>query len=235
MRLKIGDTVDAAMGPMNIGEILSDQGRLDEAEAMFRRGPAGLDGGGPQGVHRADDQRPGSGRPPGGWMLAGDGAVRRCAPDVPGDRRRRRGPGDGGSDRRVPDAPGRSRAGPRRLRRVAEASPGDRGRTSAVPAAQPRQGLVPDAGRAAGGRRRAFEESLEAARSRQADFEIALSLHAKAALARSSRDAGRGRGARKSLPPRAAGRRSRRRHPRPPGRHGRAGSPPQRAGADPGP
>jgi hypothetical protein len=33
---------------------------------------------------------------------------------------------------------------------------------------------------------RAFEESLEAARSRQADFEIALSLHAKAALARST-------------------------------------------------
>ena len=36
MRIKIGDTVDAAMGPMNIGEILSDQGRLDEAETMFR-------------------------------------------------------------------------------------------------------------------------------------------------------------------------------------------------------
>ncbi len=36
MRITIGDTVDAAMGPMNIGEILSDQGRLDEAEAMFR-------------------------------------------------------------------------------------------------------------------------------------------------------------------------------------------------------
>jgi hypothetical protein len=32
---------------------------------------------------------------------------------------------------------------------------------------------------------RAFEESLEAARSRQADFEVALSLYAKAALARS--------------------------------------------------
>jgi class 3 adenylate cyclase/tetratricopeptide (TPR) repeat protein len=35
-RLKIGDTVDAAMGTMNIGEILSDQGRLEEAEATFR-------------------------------------------------------------------------------------------------------------------------------------------------------------------------------------------------------
>ena len=33
---------------------------------------------------------------------------------------------------------------------------------------------------------RAFDESLEAARSRQADFEIALSLHAKAALDRAT-------------------------------------------------
>ncbi len=39
-------------------------------------------------------------------------------------------------------------------------------------------GRLEDAGRA-------FEESLEAARSRQADFEVALSLYAKATLARS--------------------------------------------------
>jgi tetratricopeptide (TPR) repeat protein len=36
LRLTIGDVVDAAMGPMNIGEILSDRGCLDEAETMFR-------------------------------------------------------------------------------------------------------------------------------------------------------------------------------------------------------
>jgi len=36
MRLMIGDVVDAAMGPMNIGEILSDRGCLVEAEVMFR-------------------------------------------------------------------------------------------------------------------------------------------------------------------------------------------------------
>ena len=35
LRLRIGDTVDAAMGTTNIGEILSDQGRLEEARAMF--------------------------------------------------------------------------------------------------------------------------------------------------------------------------------------------------------
>ncbi|TMK97438.1 MAG: tetratricopeptide repeat protein [Actinobacteria bacterium] len=35
LRLRIGDTVDAAMGTTNIGEILSDQGRLEEAKAMF--------------------------------------------------------------------------------------------------------------------------------------------------------------------------------------------------------
>ncbi|TMK84863.1 MAG: tetratricopeptide repeat protein [Actinobacteria bacterium] len=36
LRLRIGDTVDAAMGTTNIAEILSDQGHLEEAEAMFR-------------------------------------------------------------------------------------------------------------------------------------------------------------------------------------------------------
>jgi tetratricopeptide (TPR) repeat protein len=32
----MGDAVHAAMGRLNIGEILSDQGRLDEAEGLFR-------------------------------------------------------------------------------------------------------------------------------------------------------------------------------------------------------
>lgn len=35
-RLKVGNSVDAAMGTCNIGEVLADQGRLDEAEAAFR-------------------------------------------------------------------------------------------------------------------------------------------------------------------------------------------------------
>jgi class 3 adenylate cyclase/tetratricopeptide (TPR) repeat protein len=35
LRLRIGDTIDAAMGTTNVGEILSDQGRLEEAKAMF--------------------------------------------------------------------------------------------------------------------------------------------------------------------------------------------------------
>ena len=35
-RLKVGNSVDAATGTCNIGEVLSDQGRLDEAEAAFR-------------------------------------------------------------------------------------------------------------------------------------------------------------------------------------------------------
>jgi class 3 adenylate cyclase/tetratricopeptide (TPR) repeat protein len=34
---KIGDAVNAAIGTVNAGEILSDQGRLDEAEPMFRK------------------------------------------------------------------------------------------------------------------------------------------------------------------------------------------------------
>jgi class 3 adenylate cyclase/tetratricopeptide (TPR) repeat protein len=35
LHLRIGDTIDAAMGTTNVGEILSDQGRLEEAKAMF--------------------------------------------------------------------------------------------------------------------------------------------------------------------------------------------------------
>jgi class 3 adenylate cyclase/tetratricopeptide (TPR) repeat protein len=35
LRLQIGDTIDSAMGTTNVGEILSDQGRLEEAKAMF--------------------------------------------------------------------------------------------------------------------------------------------------------------------------------------------------------
>jgi tetratricopeptide (TPR) repeat protein len=36
LRLRLGDVVAAAMGTNNIGEILSDQGKLEEAEAHFR-------------------------------------------------------------------------------------------------------------------------------------------------------------------------------------------------------
>jgi class 3 adenylate cyclase/tetratricopeptide (TPR) repeat protein len=35
LHLRIGNTIDAAMGTTNVGEILSDQGRLEEAKAMF--------------------------------------------------------------------------------------------------------------------------------------------------------------------------------------------------------
>ena len=35
LRLRIGDEVDAATGTHNIAEVLSDQGRLDEAQPMF--------------------------------------------------------------------------------------------------------------------------------------------------------------------------------------------------------
>lgn len=35
LRLQIGDTIDAAMGTTNVGEILSDQGRLEDAKEMF--------------------------------------------------------------------------------------------------------------------------------------------------------------------------------------------------------
>ena len=35
LRVRIGDEVDAATGTHNIAEVLSDQGRLDEAQPMF--------------------------------------------------------------------------------------------------------------------------------------------------------------------------------------------------------
>lgn len=50
--LKTGDEVNAAFGTMNVGEILSDQGRLEEAEGHFREALA---------VYRASDYRSGVG------------------------------------------------------------------------------------------------------------------------------------------------------------------------------
>ena len=40
LRLRLGDEVDAAIGTFNIAEVLSDQGRLDEARAAVRGGSA---------------------------------------------------------------------------------------------------------------------------------------------------------------------------------------------------
>jgi class 3 adenylate cyclase/tetratricopeptide (TPR) repeat protein len=37
LRIRVGDTVAAALGTMNIGEVRSDQGWLDEAEELFRQ------------------------------------------------------------------------------------------------------------------------------------------------------------------------------------------------------
>ncbi|HUG88046.1 MAG TPA: tetratricopeptide repeat protein [Actinomycetota bacterium] len=50
--LKTGDEVNAAFGTMNVGEILSDQGHLEEAERHFREALA---------VYRASDYRSGVG------------------------------------------------------------------------------------------------------------------------------------------------------------------------------
>ena len=150
MRIKIGDTVDAAMGPMNIGEILSDQGRLDEAETMFREVLRIWTAAGRKefiALTTSDLARVESRA--GGCSQAMElyGEALRMFQEI---GRRRRDPRDRGSDRRVPDAPGRSRARPGRLRRVVAAGPDERRGSSAGPAAPPRQGLGPVADGAAG-------------------------------------------------------------------------------------
>jgi len=186
LRLKIGDTVDAAMGPMNIGEILSDQGRLEEAEAMFRD------------VLRV-------------WTAAGrkefialttsnlarvasrSGGCSKAMDLFDDALRMFEEIGDDGevleTEARIAECLMLQGAVTRALA-ACDASLKRARAIGGVPLQLPllnrvkgwslmQAGRLEDAGRA-------FEESLEAARSRQADFEIALSLHAKAALARST-------------------------------------------------
>ncbi len=65
LRVRIGDEVDAATGTHNIAEVLSDQGRLDEAQPMFeealrvwRAADYGI------GVRLRDEQPRSGGEPP---------------------------------------------------------------------------------------------------------------------------------------------------------------------------
>lgn len=186
LRLKIGDTVDAAMGPMNIGEILSDQGRLEEAEAMFRDVLRVWTAAGRKefiALTTSDLARVASRS--GGCSKAMDlfGDALRMFEEI----------GDDGevleTEARIAECLMLEGAVTRALA-ACDASLKRARAIGGVPPQLPmlnrvkgwslmQAGRLEDAGRA-------FEESLEAARSRQADFEISLSLHAKAALARST-------------------------------------------------
>ena len=186
LRITIGDTVDAAMGPMNIGEIFSDQGRLDEAETLFRD------------VLRV-------------WTAAGrkefialttsnlarvasrSGGCSEALDLFDEALRMFREMGDDGevleTEARIAECLMLQGA----LTEALAACEATLRRASAIGGVPPQLPMLDrvkgwclmqaerleDAGRA-------FDESLEAARSRQADFEIALSLHAKAALARAT-------------------------------------------------
>ena len=68
---RAGDVVNVARSQNNVGEILSDQGKLEEAESALRRGPAGLAGGELPGGHRARDFESGPRRRPGAPLRAG--------------------------------------------------------------------------------------------------------------------------------------------------------------------
>ena len=186
LRLKIGDTVDAAMGPMNIGEILSDQGRLEEAEVMFRDVLRVWTAAGRKefiALTTSDLARVASRS--GGCSKAMDlfDDALRMFEEI----------GDDGevleTEARIAECLMLQGAVTRALA-ACDASLKRARAIGGVPLQLPllnrvkgwslmQAGRLEDAGRA-------FEESLEAARSRQADFEIALSLHAKAALARST-------------------------------------------------
>lgn len=186
MRIKIGDTVDAAMGPMNIGEILSDQGRLDEAEEMFRKVLRVWTAAGRKefiALTTSDLARVASRA--GGCSEAMEmyQAALRMFEEI----------GDDGevleTEARIAEC--RMLQGDLENALTACDASLQRARTiGGVPPQVPLLYRVKGWALLQAGRpddaRRAFEESLEAARSRQADFEIALSLHAKAALARST-------------------------------------------------
>jgi len=185
LRVTIGDTVDAAMGPMNIGEILSDQGRLDEAEAMFRD------------VLRV-------------WTAAGRKEfIALTTSNLARVASRSGGCSDAidlfshalqmfeemGDDGEVLETEARIaeclmlQGSVEQALAACDASLKRARALGGVPSQVPMLNRVRGWGLMQAGRpeaaARAFEESLEAARSRQADFEIALSLYAKAALARS--------------------------------------------------
>ena len=184
MRIKIGDTVDAAMGPMNIGEILSDQGRLDEAEAMFREVLRIWTAAGRKefiALTTSDLARVESRA--GGCSQAMElyGEALRMFQEI----------GDDGEILETETRIAECRMLQGDLEQALDACDASLRRARTIGGVPPQVPLLhrvrgwallqmgrPDDARGA------FEESLETARSRQADFEIAMALHALAALAR---------------------------------------------------
>ena len=184
MRIKIGDTVDAAMGPMNIGEILSDQGRLDEAETMFREVLRIWTAAGRKefiALTTSDLARVESRA--GGCSQAMElyGEALRMFQEI----------GDDGEILETEARIAECRMLQGDLEHALAACDASLRRARTIGGVAPQ---VPLLHRVRGwallqtGRpddaRRAFGESLQTARSRQADFEIAMALHALAALAR---------------------------------------------------
>ena len=186
MRLTIGDTVDAAMGPMNIGEILSDRGCLEEAEAMF---------GEVLRVWMAADRKEFIALTTSnlGRVASRSGRYPEAMAKLQEAHLMFEEMGDDAEALEVEARIAECLMLQGAVTQALAACDASLKRARAIGGLPPQLPLLnrvkgwssmqagrpEDAGRA-------FEESLEAARSRQADFEIALSLHAKAALARST-------------------------------------------------
>ena len=173
---RAGDVVNVARAENNEGEILSDQGKLEEAEALFLGGSAGLASGAVSGRHRACHLKPRPGR-------RSRKSLRRGARVARGGAGGLRGARLGG----VPSRKHRARraeclvlAG--RYKEALDIAPGARGgRGEPAPRARSSSGSTDmrscQARRAeeAGPR---FERSLELARELDADYEVALTLEA---------------------------------------------------------
>ena len=182
LRLRLGDEVDAALGTFNIGEVRSDQGRLDEARPLFEE--AGR-------VWRAAEyscgvamrrRQPRHGRQP---LRASSSWRASCSTRPASSSHALVSEHDLiDTDARIAESlvlQGRDRGRARARRRLSGADGGARWRHSR-PDAPPHPRVCVGTARRAGAAGAELDRSLEIARARDARYEIALAQDAIARI-----------------------------------------------------